>query len=304
MKAVVLCAGFGTRLTPITYRIPKPLVPVANRPVLDIVLDRIAASGIEEVGINLHHMADTIARHLETRAGGIAVRTVVEPEILETGGGIAHFRDWDEPLLVHNVDVVTDIDIGRIIEAHRLSDADVTMAVVDDARFNAVRVTPDGRVVGIRGDGPEPRYTLAGIYALSRRFVQRLEPNRKHSVIEAMVAQMSEAPGSVRAIVQPPDTYWRDLGHVATYLDIHRDVLGGHAPPLPGVAVPPRGLLVGDGATIDPAARLDGFVAIGPSCTIGPDVRLTDCVVLSGTHVAERFSATRAVLLGDLVVAA
>ena len=303
MKAVVLCAGFGTRLAPITYRIPKPLVPVANRPVIDIVLDRLAEAGIREVGVNLHLLADPIGDHLDSRKGGLPVRTVIEPEILDTGGGIAHFRDWDEPLLVHNVDVITDVDIRHLIDTHRRTGADVTMAVVDDARFNVVRVAPDGRVVGIRGEGPEARYTLSGVYALSRRFLQRLEPGRKASVIDAMMAQINEEPGSVRVVFPRLDTYWHDLGHVASYLDLHREILGGRCPRLPGIVVPPSGVLVANGVKVDPSAILEGFVAIGPDCVIDPDVHLADCVVLPGTHVAERFSARHSVILGDLVVA-
>lgn len=303
MKAVVLCAGFGTRLAPITYRIPKPLVPVANRPVIDIVLDRLAEAGIDEVGVNLHHMAEQLEDHLDAREGGIPVRTVVEPEILDTGGGIANFRDWDAPLLVHNVDVITDVDIRNVIDTHRQTGADVTMAMVDDSRFNVVRVAPDGHVVGIRGEGPEARYTLSGVYALSKRFVQRLEPNRKHSIIDAIVAQMHEASGSVRAIFPKLNTYWHDLGHVASYLALHRDILSGRGPRLPGVVVPESGVLVAPGSHVDESAQLEGFVTIGPDCTIDPDVRLADCVVLRGTHLAGRFSARHSVILGDLVVA-
>lgn len=304
MKAVVLCAGLGTRLAPLTYRVPKPLVPVANRAALDRVLDRLAEAGITDVGVNLHHLADPIEHHLRQRGEGPRVHIVREPEILETGGGIAHFTALDAPLLVHNVDVVTDIDIAHVIKTHETSGADVTMALVDDARFNVVRVAPDGVVRGIRGEGPETRFTLSGIYALSQRFLKRLTPGRKHSVIEAIVAQMNEAPGSVRGIFPRPHTYWRDLGHVDTYLDLHHDLLSGHGPRLPGLVVPQNGKLVSPTASIDAQARLDGCVAVGDGCVIGPDVHLTDCVVIAGTRLSEGFSARRAVILDDLVIAA
>lgn len=308
MKAVVLCAGFGTRLLPLTDRIAKPLLPVANRPMLDLVLDRLLAAGVDHVGINLHHKADQLLEHLQRGSRSLSIHTVVEPQILDTGGGIANFRDWvgeGESVLVHNSDIVTDIDISAVMTEHERSGADVTLTLVDDSRFNVVGVDADGFVTDIRGRGRAPasiRRTLCGIYVLSRRFLTRLEPGRKASVINAMVAQIMDVPGSVRGFRPRNNIWWRDLGGVESYLGVHREILSGRPPSLPGLRVPQDGILLGPDVSIASGARLEAPVVVGAHCVIGRDVHLADCVVLPGTRLCDGFAAGHAVILDDLVV--
>lgn len=314
MKAVVLCAGFGTRLAPLTEHVAKPLVPVANRPVLDLVLERLVDAGVEEVGINLHHRAEQLHDHLRRRRDPMPrIQTVFEPEILETGGGLANFRDWargEDSILVHNCDVVTDIDIKELIADHESSGADVTFALVDDARFNVVGVDAAGRITDIRGRGTgsaipaSARLTMGCVYMLSHRFLSRLERGRKASVIEYIVQQMNERPGSVRGVLPRPNTYWRDLGDLHSYLELHREILGGRAPLLLGLKVPPNGVLLAPDVSVAPGARLEAPLAVGAQCSIGRDVHLTDCVVLAGTRLRDGFQAGRAVILDDLIMAA
>ena len=290
MKGVVLCAGLGTRLAPLTDHVPKPLVPVANRPVLELVLERLAAAGIEEVGINLHHKAPMLREFLEARKGCLPrARVVFEPEILDTGGGIAHFRDWTDAgaahgLLVHNADVVTDLDLGSLVDHHRHHDAEATLALVDHEGTNLVRIDEDGVVRDIRGrlgvsESLGCLRTFSGVYVLSPRFLRRLQPGRRSSVIDALLEAMREQPGCVRGVVQPQETFWRDLGDVPSYLGLHRELLlegrlGGGGP-----------VRVHEAARIEEGASLEGFVAIGSGCHVGRQVRLTDCVVWPGTRV-------------------
>jgi mannose-1-phosphate guanylyltransferase len=314
MKAIVLCAGFGSRLAPLTDHVPKPLVPVVNRPVLDLVLDRLQAVGIEEVGINLHHRADQIAAHLERRMAGPRPRTVREAEILDTGGGIANFRHWieadgDDAVLVHNADVVTDIDLEAAMADHRASGADATLVLVDHPPTNLVAADASGEVRDIGGrikmvSDTIFMLTFSGIYILSRDFLRRLQPGQKASIIDALVAALCERPGSVRAHLPRPGTYWRDLGRVGHYLDMHREILMGGAFCPPGLDVPLSGILIDPAARIEPSAKLEGFVAVGPGCHIASGVHLANCVVWSGTHLLGGFEADRAVILQDLVVAA
>lgn len=315
MKAIVLCAGFGSRLAPLTDRVPKPLVPVANRPVLDLVLDRLLMAGCGEVGINLHHRADQIRAHLEAREAdhrGPGIRAVYEPEILDTGGGVANFRAWiedawDDEVVVHNSDVVTDIDVTALLDAHRAFRPEVTVALVDHAPTNVVAVAPDGRVVDIHGRlgaaSAEPLRTFSGVTVLSRQFLSRLVPGRKSSLIDAILQCMREWPGSVRGFL-PEAVYWRDLGRVAHYLEMHREILVGGRFRLPGADAPPQAILVDPRARIEPSAKLEGFVVVGPDCHIESGVHLANCVVWPGTHLGDAFRADDAVISQDLVVAA
>lgn len=310
MKAVVLCAGFGSRLAPLTDRVPKPLVPVANRPVLGLVLDRLHAAGVEEVGINLHHRADDIRSYLATRDAP-RFRTAFEPEILDTGGGIANFGSWieesgDPYVLLHNSDVVTDVDLPALVRAHEAHDAEATLVLVDHRPTNYVAYDGQGNVIDIRGRlraEVATARTYAGIAVLSSRFLRRLQPGRRSSVVDAFLDAMRERAASVRAHV-PEGVYWRDLGRVEHYLDMHREILVGGRLAGAGLDPVPGGILVHPTARIEPTARLEGFVAVGEGCHIASGVHLADCVVWPGTRIEGRFAADHAVISQDLVVAA
>lgn len=134
MKALVFAAGLGTRLRPLTDTCPKALVPVAGRPMLDRVIDKLVDAGVDTIVVNVHHHAPMIIRHLEQlkRDG---VRILVSDEsnlLLDTGGGILNaspLLDGDEPFIVHNADILTDFDIRQMVDRHRQSGADATLLV-------------------------------------------------------------------------------------------------------------------------------------------------------------------------------
>jgi mannose-1-phosphate guanylyltransferase len=306
--AVVLCAGLGTRLAPLTHHVPKPLIPVANQPMLDRVLDRLAAAGVVEVGVNLHHQAEQLAAHVAARCDPPQVRTVYEPEILDTGGGIAGFRGWleaegAEHLLVHNADIVTDLDLEALIDAHTTSGAEATLALVDHEPTNVVALDPQGVVVSIRDQAPQGARmcTFAGVAVYSASFLRRLAPGVRSSVIDAMRSAMQECPGSVRGHVAPPTVYWRDMGHLQQYLEVHRELLAGQGAALPESSAWSGACLVDSTATVDPAASLAGFVVVGAGAYIGAGVSLHDCVVGPEVRLEAGFAAQRAVIFKDCV---
>jgi mannose-1-phosphate guanylyltransferase len=313
VKGVVLCAGLGTRLAPLTQHVPKPLAPIANRPALEWVLARLGAVGIEEVGINLHHLAGQMRAWVEQRPLGMGPARVDmrdEPVILDTGGGIAHFRPWAEAgatLLVHNCDVATDLPLAPLLAAHADSDAEATLALIDHPDYNLVSVESDGRVSDIRdrlgaASSAARRYTLSGVYVLSPKFLSRLEPGVVSSVLEALLAAINERPGSVRGWVPTPGPYWSDVGNIRSYLDLHRDMLVASRYAPPSFKRPLGGWLIDGSARVASDAVLEGFGAVGPGCVIAGGVRLKDCVVWSGTRLEAGFSARQAVISGELVV--
>lgn len=134
VKAMIFAAGFGTRLRPLTERTPKALVPVGGEPMLAHVLRRLKRFGCVDVIVNVHHLADQIVRYLEAQQNfGLNVRISHEEDcLLDTGGGLkraAWFFDDDEPFLVHNVDILTDLDLGGLYQAHVESESLATLAV-------------------------------------------------------------------------------------------------------------------------------------------------------------------------------
>lgn len=172
MKAFLLAAGLGTRLRPLTDRIPKCLVRIGDQTLLDIHLDALAKAGVDEVLVNLHHHAEQVREHLAARGGPPLVRTVHEPELLGSAATLLANRRWveDEPMfLAINADNLTDFDLTRLIDAHRKSVFPATLTLFhapDPTQCGIVEVV-DGRVTAFVEKPADPPGDLAnaGIYA-------------------------------------------------------------------------------------------------------------------------------------------
>lgn len=174
MKAFLLAAGLGTRLRPITDHTPKCLVPVGGRPMLDIWLDALAAAGVTEVLVNLHHHAGTVQAHLARRGGPPAVRTSVEPVLLGSAGTLRAHRDWvrdEELFLTVNADNLTDFDLRVLVDAHRRAGWIATLSVFRAPRPQDCGIVEvaDGIVTGFVEKPAQPRGDLAnaGMYAFA-----------------------------------------------------------------------------------------------------------------------------------------
>ena len=186
MKAFLLAAGVGSRLRPITDTIPKCMVAIDGRPLLDIWLDAFDRAGVDEVLVNLHHLPDVVRRHLAARTGPPAVRTVFEPELLGSAGTLVANRHWvdgEEFFLACNADNLTDFDLRSLIDAHREHDAIATLAVFHSENPSA------GGVVELDADRPGHRVhgeaEPAGFRPGERRHVRlpagRARRDRRHA---------------------------------------------------------------------------------------------------------------------------
>ena len=182
MKAFLLAAGLGTRLRPLTDHLPKCLVPVRGRALLDIWLDAFAAAGVEEVVVNLHHLPEQVLEHLARREGPPTVHTVSEPELLGSAGTLRAnrgFVEGEELFLVVNADNLTDFDLRGLVEAHRAGGAVATIAVFRSPRPSAcgvVEVVGD-LVTGFEEKPAHPRSDLAnaGLYAFDPQVLDLVE---------------------------------------------------------------------------------------------------------------------------------
>jgi len=225
VRAMVLAAGLGTRLRPLTERVPKPLLPVAGRPLLGRVIERLRAAGVEEIAVNTHHLAGEVEAFVRSLPDAEGLRVFHEPEILGTGGALANARTFlaaSESFLLHNSDVVTDADPGALLDAHRDAGALATLLVTEHAPENKVLVAPDGTVLDILGrlDADAPAggrlLTYTGLAAFSPVFFEFLPTEGCSSLVDALLAAVSARPGSVRALA-PEALEWSDLGTLAEY---------------------------------------------------------------------------------------
>lgn len=220
MKAFLLAAGLGTRLRPITDTVPKCMLAIDGRPLLDVWLDEFDRAGVEEVLVNLHYLPDVVRRHLTARTGTPAVRTFFEPELLGSAGTLAANRDWvagEDMFLACNADNLTDFDLSSLIQAHREHGAIATLTVFHSDRPSAggvVELDAAGLVTGFTEKPSQPVSDLvnAGMYAFHPSLLDELDGPPPHDIGYDLLPRLV---GRARAV--PVEGYFRDIGTVESY---------------------------------------------------------------------------------------
>ncbi len=181
MRAMVLAAGLGTRMRPLTNRIPKALVPVAGRPLIEYGLRFLKSQGIEEIIINLHHLGGRLRDTLGTgRVYGVRLTYSPEDRLLDTGGGLKHAQAFLEgdTFVVLNGDTILDLDLGEVLAIHRRARAVATLAVrpnPDEKRYGVVEIDSTGRVCRLRGQPAQPE-PVQPLYPMMYTGLQILDP--------------------------------------------------------------------------------------------------------------------------------
>jgi mannose-1-phosphate guanylyltransferase/mannose-1-phosphate guanylyltransferase/phosphomannomutase len=276
MRAMVLAAGLGTRLRPITYEIAKPMVPVLDRPVMAHIVDLLERSGVEEIVANLHHFPDPIRDYFGER---VAYR--YEEQLLGTAGGVRNCADLlgDETFLVISGDALTDIDLRALVASHRERGAVATLAatrVADPREYGVVLHDGEGRISGFQ-EKPEPQDARSdlgscGIYCLEPVIFDYFPPTPfvdwAQDVFPVLLAER------VPFFVHQIEEYWNDVGSLAELRRGTFDALAGELRvEIAGTQVA-AGITVGEGSTIDGAQTLDGPIWVGRDVSIGAGTRL------------------------------
>lgn len=221
--AFILGAGLGTRLRPLTNDCPKPLLPVGGRPLITFAMDHCLAAGIERFIVNTHHCPAAYDRAFPERSWrGWPILFRHEPLLLDTAGGLKNIEDLldqDETILVYNGDIISDLPLGRLLEAHAAGRKEITLALRSRGPVMNVAVDAEGNVCDLRGLLGNPgvrRCLFTGIYAVEKRFLRRLTPGKADSVVPIFAEMIREAPGSI-ANCLIDDGSWRDIGDPEGY---------------------------------------------------------------------------------------
>jgi mannose-1-phosphate guanylyltransferase len=331
----VLVGGEGTRLRPLTYTTPKPLLPVANEVFLDRQLRWLASHGVDEVCLSLGYLPDAFQARYPgggfTDAAGRRVSLVyaVEPTPLGTAGAVrfaAERLGVGERFVVCNGDVLTDLDLGALVAFHDACGAQATISlawVEDPSSFGVVPTFGDGEVKAFvekppRGAAPT-NWINAGTYVLEPSLLECIPPGLKVSIERVTFPSMLDQRGRLYAMAS--GDYWLDIGTADQYLQAHADALAGRlgSPPAPGAAARADGVwlqgcpvaadgvrapaLLGDAVDVDPSAGVSGSV-LGARVRVGPGAVVTDSVLHDGVTVGADAIVTDSIVGPGAVVGA
>lgn len=302
-KAFVLGAGLGERLRPLTDQLPKPLIPVFQKPLITYAFDHLLAIGVREFVVNTHHIPEAYARTFpDGTYRGAPIRFRNEsPVRLETAGGIANVRDLlgDEPFIVYNGDILTDMPLQPLLDEHRARGNMVTLALRSQGPAQHISLDHEsGLITDIRGKlgtGNEGEFLFTGIYVVDPAFFDWLTPGKVESVIPIFLSMIQKGARLGGVIID--EGQWWDLGNRKSYLEAHHalQMLNSHFPHY--AAIPDRArTAVASKAHVAPDARLSGVNVIGDAATIDAGAELTDCIVWPGAHVDSTARFTRCIV--------
>ena len=229
MQAMILAAGFGTRLLPYTLVRPKPLFPLLNQPLLLLTIQRLQQAGCDHIVVNCHYLREQIVAAVQG-ISGVAVQE--ETSVLGTGGGLRLALDQfrDEPVLVTNGDIYHTIDYQRLYRDHQQKGAAVTMAMHDFPRFNTVAVR-DGRIYSFDDRTDRAKVDLlafTGLHVLEPEVLAGIPAGEEYSIIDCYRHLLRQ--GRLIAASRVDDCFWTDMGTVEDYLALHAGLLTGKIP--------------------------------------------------------------------------
>jgi mannose-1-phosphate guanylyltransferase/mannose-1-phosphate guanylyltransferase/phosphomannomutase len=308
---MLLGAGLGTRLRPITNEMPKPLVPVLGRPVMDHILRLLAHHGFHDVVSNIHYFPEMIRERFGDGSDhGLRLRYSYEEELMGTAGGVRNVRDFlgDDTFLIISGDALTDIDLGALWARHKAAGGIGTLALkaVDDpSQLGVVILNDDGRIQGFQ-EKPDRAEALSnlgscGIYVFEPEIFDHFPDQDFVDWAQDVFPKLLER--DIPLYGHEIDDYWNDVGSLRELRQGNFDALTGVvevertgseisngiwaevSSTLEGQVLMEPPVYIGEGCTVQPDARLTGPVVMGEGCTIGAGAVLSDVLVWSGTEV-------------------
>jgi NDP-sugar pyrophosphorylase family protein/aminoglycoside/choline kinase family phosphotransferase len=271
----ILAAGFGKRMRPITDNIPKPLLPIAGRPLLESIINKALAAGCIKIGINIHHLHDHIRTWIDNTGMNAVISLFHEPVILNTGGALKNAESFLDgyDFLVHNGDILSDIDIAELLRQHRLSGDIATLATFDLPAINNVLINGDGSFkavgTGLRQSAGERLVAFTGIAAYSPSFL-RLLPDGASSVLDAWATAV--ATGFRIGTFDTSGKYWNDIGRPEAYVSAVIRELRENG----------ETVYFDPSASIGEAIGIEGHVILERSASAGKSSCMRNCIVLPG----------------------
>ena len=326
MQALILAGGEGTRLRPLTYTVPKPVLPLAGRPHIAYVIDWLLRHGVDDVIVSCGFLAEGMRKTLAAVEPGVEIRYAEEPDARGTAGAIRFAEDMlGDRFLVLNGDVLCDLDLGALIAQHEQAGAQATIAlypVEDPSGYGVVHRREDGEITEFL-EKPEPEQLdtdeiNAGAYLLERSVLDGIPSDRAVSIETEVFPQLiGQGLYGIRL-----EGYWIDIGTPERFLEANWDVLESRVETVTTQLIDDRGVLVGEGCdlgedvAVGPAALVgDGVriaagtqvgprAVVGPGCDLGEGVTIEESVLLAGCRVGDGATISGSILSSNVEVAA
>ncbi len=302
MKAMILAAGVGSRLDPLTRNIPKPMVPIVNKPVMEHIVERLVQSGFQDIMINVHYLGEQIMEYFgDGRKWGANIHFSPEEELWGDAGSVKRCESFfdEDTFLVVGGDDLTDVNFDRLIRFHKEKKASATIALslVDDpSEYGIALLNERGRITRFlekpKGEVMFSNSANTGVYVFDRQVLELIPKGVKygfgHNLLPLLLEQKSRFYGYLTS------SYWKDVGSLKQYHDAHRDAMSGRVDIKLPVPEQRKYVWMGDNVEIDPTAEIGYPVVIGNNCRIEADAKVLeysvladDCVVESGATVKE-----------------
>lgn len=306
MKAMVLAAGKGTRLFPLTGEIPKPMAPVVGKPIIQHIFELLAETSVDEVHVNVHYLADSILNvyGYETDVNGMKIRVTREERLMGTAGSLKRIADrFEETFVVVMGDALTDVDVREVVAFHKERGALATlglMRVADTSQYGVVELDARLNIVGFQ-EKPDPGEAVSN---LANTGIYVLEPGVLDYIPEDTFFDFAEDvfPGLLAAGEKlagyEGDFYWSDIGNLETYRLAQHDTLSGKVRlNIPG-ELRSGGLWIDQGARVHPTAALEGQMVLMQGAVIGRGAALVgDVTVGRGCQVGAEATVKQSILL-------
>ena len=294
-QAFVLGAGLGTRLRPLTEELPKPLIPIFQKPLITFALDHLIDIGIEKIFINTHRLPEKFAEAFpKNRYREISINFVHEPVLLETGGGIKNIEAelGAEPFITYSGDLLTDIRLRPLINEHFERGNDVTLALrktqfAPSIAFREHRVVDISQRYGVPGE-----FDFANVAVWNPTIFARIPPKEKISFIPTLCDWIG-AGGKIGGVVLG-EGKWFNLGSRGEYFEVHRVILKDWRPGY--VKGSDWTAPVHPSAVVDPSAELRGCSVVGKDCRVGANAILEDAILWPGAQIASHAELIRCIV--------
>jgi mannose-1-phosphate guanylyltransferase len=295
MKAMVLAAGKGTRLFPLTGVLPKPMAPVAGKPVLQHIFDLLARVGVEEIYVNVHYLADTILGLYgeETRLDSAKIHFTREERLTGTAGGVKRLASvgaFDETFVVIMGDALTDVDVRELVAFHKENGAIATLAlkrVGDTSGYGVAELDTEKNILRFqeKPEAQEAASNLAntGVYVLEPKVLDYIPESTFFDFAKDVFPRLLES-GEKISGYDEGEFYWSDIGTLESYRMAQRDALSGRVT----VEVPGEwcggGLWISEEARVHPSAYslMEGYTFVGPNAVVGRGASLSGAVAVGG----------------------